>query len=325
MKAKSKKIIGLTALGTLAVVDLAQLQEASATPATFNGPVVTEGGGFGANFQVSIIVDGGRITAVNTPVRPTTGNNSSYATRAIPTLTAEALAAQSANIQGVGGASYTSAAWKQSLAGAIAAAGSAIGVQAPPPPPPTQSATQSATTPPVTNPTTVATNTSATPAPSSSGCATMPPITTDLPDVTSAPTPSGTATPVGIPTASGQATPIRTVRPDNGGSTRTPIPTVTATVYLQQTYVQNNVQTQVQTVTKSQVKTQIITCTYTATPTATPTVTVTATDAAFVIKPGAGVVLKSFVCSKLVMGKLVKKTFKAKVVKCPTGYKLVKK
>ena len=84
-------------------------------------------------------------------------------------------------------------------------------------------------------------------------------------------------------------------------------------------------QTQVQTVTKSQVKTQIITCTYTATPTATPTVTVTATDAAFVIKPGAGVVLKSFVCSKLVMGKLVKKTFKAKVVKCPTGYKLVKK
>ena len=55
MKAKSKKIIGLTALGTLAVVDLAQLQEASATPATFNGPVVTEGGGFGANFQVSII------------------------------------------------------------------------------------------------------------------------------------------------------------------------------------------------------------------------------------------------------------------------------
>ena len=324
MKAKSKKIIGLTALGTLAVVDLAQLQEASATPATFNGPVVTEGGGFGANFQVSITVDGGRITAVNTPVRPTTGNNASYATRAIPTLTAEALAAQSANIQGVGGASYTSAAWKQSLAGAIAAAGSAIGVQAPPPP------TQPATTPPSTtpassNPTTVVTNTSATPGPSSSGCATMPPITTDLPDVTSAPTPSGTATPVGIPTASGQATPIRTVRPDNGGSTRTPIPTVTATVYLQQIYVQNNVQTQVQTVTKSQIKTQIITCTYTATPTATPTVTVTATDAAFVIKPGAGVVLKSFVCSKLVMGKLTKKTFKAKVVKCPTGYKLVKK
>ena len=327
MRAKSKKVIGLAALGTLSAVDLIQLQQGSAIAATFTGSLVANP--HGGSVQVSITVNAGRITAITTPIQPT-GSNSSYSNFAIPTLTSEALVAQSANIQGVSGASQISAAWKQSLAAAISSAGSAIGVQAVPTPTPvaptpTQPAPSQSTA--AANPTTTSgtsTSTSSTPSPASSNCATTPPITTTLPDVTSAPVPQGNAIPSGAPIPQGFPTPLST-QTTSAGERRV------TTITVGQNQIQNYIQNQVQTVTKSQIQTQVITCNYTATPTATPTVTVfvtttpTPTEAPFVIKPGAGVVLKTFVCSKTAMGKLVKKTVKATVVKCPTGYKLVKK
>jgi hypothetical protein len=92
------------------------------------------------------------------------------------------------------------------------------------------------------------------------------------------------------------------------------------------------VQNQLQTVTKGQVHTVLVTCTQTATPTATPTVTVFATvtatvtaEPALTINPGAAILKKTFVCTKTVNGALTKKTFKSAVVKCPTGFTLLKK
>jgi uncharacterized protein with FMN-binding domain len=127
VKASTKKLVGISALGALTLVELIQLQQANAAPVIFTGSVQPDGG-YGGNLQVAITVDavGGiyKITNITTPVQPS-GVNSTFAARAIPTLTTEALAAQSASINGVSGASSISTAWIQSLASAIAAAAAA--------------------------------------------------------------------------------------------------------------------------------------------------------------------------------------------------------
>lgn len=156
MSSKFKKIAGASALGALSIVEALHLQQASATPVNFSGPSVANQRG--GSVQVSITVDGGsgtyKITGISTPVQPT-GQNAAYANFAIPTLTNEALAAQSASINGVSGASEISAAWKASLSGAIAAAsaaGEAVGTSSLPPvvatPTPTPVASVPASTPP---------------------------------------------------------------------------------------------------------------------------------------------------------------------------------
>lgn len=74
--------------------------------------------------QVSITVSNGRITAVKPLQYP--NNNSRDAqinSRAIPILQSETLQAQSADIQNVSGATYTSRGWKSSLQAALTAAG----------------------------------------------------------------------------------------------------------------------------------------------------------------------------------------------------------
>ena len=126
-----KKVVGASALGAISVIELLHLQQASATPVTFTGSTVSNPKG--GSVQVAITVDGAsgvyRITSIATPVQPG-GGNASYANKAIPTLTNEALAAQSASINGVSGASEVSAAWISSLYSAIAqaaAAGEAAG------------------------------------------------------------------------------------------------------------------------------------------------------------------------------------------------------
>jgi len=71
--------------------------------------------------QVQITVDdNGKITKIDTPQVSTRGSNGSYTNYALPILVTEALKAQSANIQGVSGASYLSRGWTTSLASAIA-------------------------------------------------------------------------------------------------------------------------------------------------------------------------------------------------------------
>ena len=127
VKASTRKLVGVSALSALTLVELIQIQQANAAPVVFTGSVQPDGG-FGGNLQVAITVDavGGiyKITGITTPVQPT-GNNGAYANFAIPTLTSEALVAQSASITGVSGASSISAAWIKSLASAIAAAATA--------------------------------------------------------------------------------------------------------------------------------------------------------------------------------------------------------
>ena len=74
--------------------------------------------------QVAITVSGKKITKVTVVQETNTGGlSSSIDAMAIPTLTSEALAAQSAHINAVSGASYTSAGYIQSLQSAIDQAG----------------------------------------------------------------------------------------------------------------------------------------------------------------------------------------------------------
>jgi len=123
---KLKKIVGASALSAISIVELLHLQSASATPVVFTGSTFSNPRG--GSVQVAITVDGSsgtcRITSIATPLQPG-GRNSSYSSYAIPTLTSEALTAQSAAINGISGASQISAAWQASLASAISAAAAA--------------------------------------------------------------------------------------------------------------------------------------------------------------------------------------------------------
>jgi uncharacterized protein with FMN-binding domain len=86
---------------------------------TFTGPSVNVNYG---NVQVKITVVNGRITDA-VAVKAPTGRNDRWTNMAVPILKAQTLAAQSANIQGASGASYTSYGWHTSLQGALAQAG----------------------------------------------------------------------------------------------------------------------------------------------------------------------------------------------------------
>lgn len=148
MTSTFKKVVGTSAIGAISVLELINLQQASATPVNFNGSSVTytppanPGSAIAAiPVQVSITVDGATgtyvITGISTPVQPT-GANAPYGSFAIPTLTSSALSKQSANVQSVSGATLLSVAWKSSLSAAInaaAAAGQSIGTAVPAPTP----------------------------------------------------------------------------------------------------------------------------------------------------------------------------------------------
>ena len=86
---------------------------------TFTGPSINVNYG---NVQVKITVVNGRITDAVAVVAPS-GKNDRYTNMAVPILKAQTLKAQSANIQGASGASYTSYGWHTSLQGALAQAG----------------------------------------------------------------------------------------------------------------------------------------------------------------------------------------------------------
>jgi uncharacterized protein with FMN-binding domain len=349
------KNTALKAITSSSLLGLGSLYFATdALAASYSGPPVANG--YGASIQVQITTDStGRITAINSPVTYATNGVDSktinLTSKAIPILQNEALAAQSSNVQGVSGASYTSLAWKSSLASAIAqivvaptstptptpTSNPVVSTPQPTPPAPSYSPTQSQSN---------TSNAASVPGPSASGCTTMPPVITDLPDVTTGPIPQGAATPVGNPIAQGAPTPVSTQQGTTtvtvlvSGENRTPTPrssnVTTYTITQNQTAIQNMVQNQLQTVTKGQVHTVLVTCTQTATPTATPTVTVFATvtatatatvtaEPALTINPGAAILKKTFVCTKTVNGALTKKTLKSAVVKCPTGFTLLKK
>ena len=129
-KPVASKSSDATAAATTAPTAIAEATAAAATTApatnsktsingTFTGPSVFVNYG---NVQIKITVVNGRITDA-VVVKAPSGRNDRYTNMAVPTLKAQTLKAQSANIQGVSGASYTSYGWFTSLQGAIALAG----------------------------------------------------------------------------------------------------------------------------------------------------------------------------------------------------------
>jgi uncharacterized protein with FMN-binding domain len=93
----------------------------STTARTFTGAVDNTQYG---PMQVAITVSGKTITKITVVQQTDNGSESqSIDSMALPMLTSEALKAQSASIDAVSGASYTSAGYKQSLQSAIDMAG----------------------------------------------------------------------------------------------------------------------------------------------------------------------------------------------------------
>jgi uncharacterized protein with FMN-binding domain len=72
--------------------------------------------------QVKITVENGKIVDAQAVQAPS-GSNDRYTQEAVPVLRQQTIAIQSANVQGVSGASFTSYGWYQSLASAISKAG----------------------------------------------------------------------------------------------------------------------------------------------------------------------------------------------------------
>ena len=86
---------------------------------TFTGPAIFVNYG---TVQVKITVSNGKITDA-VAVQAPSGRNDRWTNMALPILKQQTLAAQSANIKGASGASYTSYGWFKSLQGALADAG----------------------------------------------------------------------------------------------------------------------------------------------------------------------------------------------------------
>ena len=90
-----------------------------AATGTFTGDVVNVRYG---NVQVKITVENGKITDAQAVQAPS-GRNDRWTQMAVPVLRQQTLQAQSANINGVSGASFTSYGWYTSLVSALAKAG----------------------------------------------------------------------------------------------------------------------------------------------------------------------------------------------------------
>jgi uncharacterized protein with FMN-binding domain len=108
-----------SAVATTAPATQAPAATSGAINGTFTGPSVFVNYG---NVQVKITVVNGRITDA-IAVKAPSGRNDRWTNMAVPILKEQTLKAQSANIQGASGASYTSYGWFTSLQGAIALAG----------------------------------------------------------------------------------------------------------------------------------------------------------------------------------------------------------
>lgn len=103
-------------------------QTQSAAPSTPSGLSGTFDGGTAQTrygpVQVRIVVENGKITAASALQYPNRDNRSVWINQqAVPWLVNQTLKAQSANLDGVGGATYTTNGWISSLANALSKAG----------------------------------------------------------------------------------------------------------------------------------------------------------------------------------------------------------
>jgi uncharacterized protein with FMN-binding domain len=106
-----------------AIVETAAVAPSTATGEgqSFTGDTVQTQEG---DVQVVITVSDGKITSVAVPVYPTgSQKHDEISARAIPELVEATLAAQSADVDSVSGATYTSGGYRESLQSAIDAAG----------------------------------------------------------------------------------------------------------------------------------------------------------------------------------------------------------
>jgi uncharacterized protein with FMN-binding domain len=118
--ATKKATPGKTAVATSGATAPATVPTvAAAKSGTFTGPAIFVNYG---TVQVQITVANGKVTDA-VAVQAPSGRNDRYTRMAVPILKQQTLAAQSANIQGASGASYTSYGWTKSLQGALADAG----------------------------------------------------------------------------------------------------------------------------------------------------------------------------------------------------------
>jgi len=120
---KATAAASASATATTSATPTAAATTAAAAPAaksgTFTGPAIFVNYG---TVQVKITVANGKITDA-VAVQAPSGRNDRYTQMAVPILKQQTLAAQSANIKGASGASYTSYGWFKSLQGALADAG----------------------------------------------------------------------------------------------------------------------------------------------------------------------------------------------------------
>ena len=95
----------------------------SAKDGTYTGDAVDVGRGYGT-VQVQATVTGGRVVDVTALAVPQNDPRSAQiSTQAVPMLVQQAIAAQSASISGISGATYTSSGFAQSLRSALVQAG----------------------------------------------------------------------------------------------------------------------------------------------------------------------------------------------------------
>ena len=109
-----------TSTGQSAVAETAAVAPAGAGQSFTGDTVPTDEG----DVRVVITVADGRITSVSVPVRPGgSPKHEEISARAVPALVEATLAAQSADIDAVSGATYTSGGYIRSLQSALDAAG----------------------------------------------------------------------------------------------------------------------------------------------------------------------------------------------------------
>ena len=108
-----------TAAATPAPVKTTAAPATQSASGTFTGDSIDVRYGF---VQVKITVENGKITDAQA-VKSPSGRNDRYTQMSVPVLRQRTLAAQSANISGVSGASFTSYGWYTSLVSALAKAG----------------------------------------------------------------------------------------------------------------------------------------------------------------------------------------------------------
>jgi len=108
---------GALAAGPARAGSASRATPAAGPPGSVTGPAVQYGYG---ELATRVAISGGRITGVSVPVLSVAEQFSQeLADRAIPVLRHEVLAAQSARIQAVSGATYTSEAYAESVQAAL--------------------------------------------------------------------------------------------------------------------------------------------------------------------------------------------------------------